>query len=66
MGYKSTNMLLLNNYGNLVKKIKENRYKIVDEIYMSIEGNNHHTMTKSLGLFLCSFVETIKERSLIG
>ena len=59
-GICATNMLLLNNYGNLVKKIKENRYKIVDEIYMSIEGNNHHTMTKSLGLFLCSFVETIK------
>ena len=58
-GICATNMLLLPNYGKLIEEIKNDGYKVVDEIFMSLEGHNHFTMTKSLGLFLCSFVETI-------
>ena len=33
---------------------------------MSLDGYDHYTMTKSLGIFLTSFVDVLKEKNLIG
>ena len=58
----ATNMLLLPQYGLLVDEIKHDGYKVDDEIYMSLEGSNHFTMVKSLGIFLISFVDVLKRQ----
>lgn len=44
----------------LVDEIRADGYRISDEIFMSLEGHNHVTMVKSLGIFLSSFIDTIK------
>tara|TARA_Y100000768_G_C23941301_1_gene665247 strand:+ start:161 stop:1291 length:1131 start_codon:yes stop_codon:yes gene_type:complete len=54
-----TNMVLLDQYGNLAKTIKK-KYKVVDEIEMSLEGSTHFSMTKSLSIFKLNFTETLK------
>lgn len=56
----ATNMLMLPSHGLLVEEIKANGYRVSDEIYMSLEGHNHFSMTKSLGIFLSSFTDTIR------
>ncbi len=58
----ATNMILLPNYGSLIKEIKKD-YKVTDEIYMALEGSNHHAMSKSLGVFLSSFVDVLKREN---
>ncbi|MDC6453582.1 UDP-N-acetylglucosamine 2-epimerase [Alphaproteobacteria bacterium] len=58
----ATNMLLLPNYGTLVEEIKEAGFQVDDEIYMSLEGNNHYTMLKSLGIFLMSFSDILSRQ----
>jgi GDP/UDP-N,N'-diacetylbacillosamine 2-epimerase (hydrolysing) len=55
----ATNMLLLPGYGSLVDEIKRDGFNVTDEIFMSLEGHNHFTMAKSLGVFLQSFVDTL-------
>jgi GDP/UDP-N,N'-diacetylbacillosamine 2-epimerase (hydrolysing) len=55
----ATNMLLLPAYGSLVDEIKRDGFNVTDEIFMSLEGHNHFTMAKSLGIFLQSFVDTL-------
>ena len=55
-----TNMVVLDSYGGLGKMIKKKNYKICDEIEMSLEGNNHYSMIKSLNIFGMNFVETLK------
>lgn len=55
----ATNMLLLPGYGTLVDEIKRDGFRVDDEIYMSLEGSNHYTMVKSLGIFLSSFVDVL-------
>jgi GDP/UDP-N,N'-diacetylbacillosamine 2-epimerase (hydrolysing) len=55
----ATNMLMLPSYGMLVDEIKQDGFKVEDEIYMSLEGSNHYTMVKSLGIFLISFVDIL-------
>lgn len=57
----ATNMVLLPNYGSLIKEIRKN-YKVSDEIYMALEGSNHYVMSKSLGIFLTSFIDVIKRQ----
>jgi GDP/UDP-N,N'-diacetylbacillosamine 2-epimerase (hydrolysing) len=61
IGYSicATNMLLLPSHGVLVDEIRANGYHVSDELFMSLEGHNHFTMVKSLGVFLTSFVDTI-------
>lgn len=56
----ATNMVLLPNYGKLIDEIKSQGYKVTDEIFMSVEGDNYFSMTKSLSIFLSSFVDIIK------
>ena len=55
----ATNMLLLPAYGTLVEEIKKDGFVVSDEIYMALEGHNHYTMAKSLGVFFSSFVDTL-------
>ena len=56
----ATNMLLLPGFGSLINEIKNDGYKVSDEIFMALDGYDHFTMTKSLGVFLTSFVDVIK------
>lgn len=55
----ATNMLLLPAYGTLIDEIREDGFTVSDEIYMALEGHNHYTMSKSLGVFLSSFADTL-------
>ncbi len=55
----ATNMILLPSHGNLKEEIIDSGYSISDQIYMSLEGNNHLSMAKSLGIFMSSFVDTL-------
>lgn len=59
-GICATNMLLLPGYGTLVDEIRAEGYRISGEIFMSLEGHNHFTMSKSLAIFLSSFVDTLQ------
>lgn len=56
----ATNMLLLPGFGSLINEIKNDGYKVSDEIFMALDGYDHFTMTKSLGVFLTSFADVIK------
>ena len=47
----ATNMLLLPGFGSLINEIKNDGYKVSDEIFMALDGYDHFTMTKSLGVF---------------
>ncbi len=58
-GICATNMLLLPGYGSLIDEIRTDGYKVSDEIFNSLEGHNHITMLKSLGVFLISFADTL-------
>ena len=56
----ATNMLLLPNFGNLVEEIKDEGFKVSDEIFMALDGYNHYSTSKSLGIFLSSFSDVVK------
>ncbi len=56
----TTNMVLLPEYGSLIDEIRADGYQVSDEIYMALDGYNHYTMAKSLGVFMISFVDTLK------
>jgi len=55
----ATNMHLLPSHGLSVNEIRENGFEISDEIYMAVDGNNHYTQAKALGVFLCSFTDVV-------
>jgi GDP/UDP-N,N'-diacetylbacillosamine 2-epimerase (hydrolysing) len=55
----ATNMLLLSSHGKLVNEIKKEGYNVSDEIFMSLEGSNYFSMTKSLSVLLNSLVDII-------
>ncbi len=55
----ATNMTLLPGYGSLIDEIRHQGFRVSDEIFMSLEGHNHFTMLKSLGVFLMSFADTL-------
>ncbi len=54
-----TNMHLLDNYGYSLKEIEKDGFKINDKIYMALDGYNKHTVTKSMGVLMSSFVDTV-------
>ena len=56
----ATNMVLLPSFGSLIDELKNDGYNVTDEIFMSLDGYDHFTMTKSLGIFLTSFVDVLK------
>lgn len=55
----ATNTVVLPNYGNLVGEIKAQGYNVTDELFMAMDGYNHYTMAKSLGVLLSSFVDVL-------
>jgi len=56
----ATNMHLLAGNGLSIQDIKADGFEVSDEIDMALEGHNHFTMTKSLGVLLLSFADLIK------
>jgi len=52
-------MHLLPSHGLSVNDIENDGFEVSDKIYMSLQGYNHFTMAKSLGIFLTSFVDVI-------
>ena len=56
-----TNMLVLDSFGYGVKEIIKEGYKIDEEIYMTLDGHNSYTTTKSMGVFMISFTDIIKK-----
>ena len=55
----TTNMHLLPSNGTSVNEILSDGFEVSDQIYMSLEGHNHFTMVKSLGVFLTSFIDVL-------
>lgn len=55
----ATNMHLLPSNGLPINEILADGFEVSDRIYMSLEGHNHFTHTKSLGIFLSSFVDVL-------
>ncbi|MBI4353619.1 MAG: UDP-N-acetylglucosamine 2-epimerase (hydrolyzing), partial [Candidatus Omnitrophica bacterium] len=54
-----TNMHLLPEFGTSVKEITEEGWRVDQEIYMALDGYVGTSMTKSLGVFLLSIVDTL-------
>lgn len=58
-----TNMHLLDNFGNSYREIENDGFKIDYKIHMSLDGYNHYTHAKSLGICLMGLPDIIdKER----
>ncbi len=55
----ATNMHLLPAFGLSVNEIRADGFEVHDEIFMSLEGHNHFTLSKSLGVFLSSFTDVL-------
>lgn len=55
----ATNMHLLPSHGLAVNEILRDGFEVDDQLYMSLEGGNHITMTKSLGVLLSSLADVI-------
>jgi len=54
-----TNMHLLPDFGFSKKEIEADGFKVNHVIYMSLDGYNHYTMVKSLGVFLTSLADIV-------
>ena len=44
-------MMLLSSFVSLIDELKQDGYNVSDEILMSLDGYDHFSMTKSLGIF---------------
>lgn len=58
-GIVLSNMVVIDRYGSLNNEIKK-KYKVIEEIDMSLEGSTYFTMVKSLNIYSISFIETLK------
>lgn len=54
-----TNMHLLESFGNSYKEIEHDGFKIDYKIHMSLDGYNHYTHAKSLGICLMSLPDIL-------
>ena len=54
-----TNMHLLDNFGFSIREIEKDGFKVNDKIYMALDGYNKHTVAKSMGVLMSSFVDTV-------
>lgn len=54
-----TNMHLLKSYGASYKEIERDGFHIDYKVHMSLDGYNHYTHAKSLGIFLTSLPDII-------
>lgn len=55
----ATNMHLLDSFGNTVKEIEKEGFKVKEKVYMSLDGYNNFTMTKSMFIFGVSLVDIL-------
>ncbi len=55
----ATNMHLLDSFGKSKKEITKDGFKISDSIYMTLDGYNHTTTTKSMGVLIQSFSDIV-------
>ena len=55
-----TNMHLLSSYGNSFKEIERDGFHIKHKVNMSLDGYNHFTQAKSLGVFMMSLPDIIE------
>ena len=56
----ATNMHLLDSFGNSVKEIEKEGFKVSDKVYMALDGYNHYTMAKSMGIIISSFTDILQ------
>lgn len=54
-----TNMHLLESYGSSYKEIERDGFTIDYKVHMSLDGYNHYTQAKSLGIFLNSLPDIL-------
>lgn len=54
-----TNMHILDSFGLTSNEIKKDGFKIHEEIYMTLDGYNSFTTSKSLGIFIQSFTDVL-------
>ena len=54
-----TNMHMLNTFGSPMDEILKEGFKIDEKIYMALDGYNETTMSKSIGVFVQSFSDTL-------
>jgi GDP/UDP-N,N'-diacetylbacillosamine 2-epimerase (hydrolysing) len=54
-----TNMHLLSSFGNSYLEIEKDGFKIHHKIHMSLDGYDHFTQVKSLGIFFSSFSDVV-------
>lgn len=54
-----TNMHLSPNFGMPINEILADGFRVDHKIYMSIDGYNHYSMVKSLGIFMSSFADIV-------
>ena len=55
-----SNMHLLDSYGLSIREIEKDGFKVDEKLYMALDGYNNFTMTKSLGVLLISFADTLQ------
>ena len=53
-------MLLLDSFGYPIKEIEKDGFKVDEKIYMALDGYNTYTTTKSMGILMSSFADTIQ------
>jgi len=56
----ATNMHVLDSFGNSVKEIEKDGFKVSDKVYSALDGYNKHTMAKSMGIIISSFVDILQ------
>lgn len=56
----ATNMHLLPSCGLTIKEIQADGFEVDDEIFMAMNGDNHFSSAKGLGVFLTSFVDVLR------
>ncbi|MCG8524840.1 MAG: UDP-N-acetylglucosamine 2-epimerase [Opitutales bacterium] len=54
-----TNMHLSPSFGMPINEILADGFRIDHKVYMSIDGYNHYSMVKSLGIFMSSFADIV-------
>lgn len=56
----ATNTHVLDSFGLSANEIKKDGFKISDEIFMTLDGYNTYSSTKSLGVIMMSFLDVVQ------
>jgi len=60
-GLVVSNMHVLDSFGSSIKEIEKDNFKIHSTIYNTLDGYNHITMAKSVGIFMTQLPEVIAQ-----